>query len=285
MGKVIIAYIPVLHRGYLDFFDRHRDAEALYVIKRNLVIELQPALRKDIRAFDAFEVQSLLGNHFFLRVEIADGDVILAIAQAGHTVVMPKDELSLEIALRYLSGCRVEYDSAVFLRWDRQNVLEQKIKYDRKVPWSGVVGEMMNKALEEKEKATNLWRQVGAVIARDGEILLSAYNRQVPSPYTPYYEGDARMFFKRGIHIGLTTDIHAESRLVAEAARHGIALEGADLYISTFPCPPCAKLIASTGIRRCYFSSGYAMLDGERVLHDTDIEIVFVEELKRQNKN
>ena len=279
MGRVIIAYIPVLHRGYLDFFDRHRDAEALYVVKRVFVVEeLQPALRKDIRALNAFEVQRLLGNQFFSRVEIADRDVILAIAQAGHTVLMPKDEISLEIASRYLSGCLIEYDN-VFLRWDRENVrAQEEVRYDRKVSWSGVIGEMMGKALEEREKATNLWRQVGAVIARDGEVLLSAYNRQFPSPYTPYYEGDARMFFKRGIHIELTTDIHAEPRLVAEAARHGIALEGADLYISTFPCPPCAKLIASTGIRRCYFSSGYAMLDGERALHDESVEIVYVEQ-------
>jgi len=277
MGRVIIAYIPVLHRGYLDFFNRHRDAEALYVVKRVFAVELQPALRKDVRALSAFEVQSLLSNHFFSRVEIADRNVILTIARAKHTVAMPKDELSLEIASRYLSGCRVEYDN-VFLRWDRQNVLAQeKVRYDRKVSWSGVVGEMMGKAFEEREKATNLWRQVGAVIARDGKIILSGHNCQMPSPHTPYYEGDPRMFFKRGVHIELTTDIHAEPRLVAEAARHGIALEGADLYISTFPCPPCAKLVASTGIRRCYFSSGYAMLDGERALHDESVEIIYVE--------
>ena len=278
MSRVIIAYIPVLHRGYLDFFNRHRDVEALYILKRRFVIELQPVLRKDIRALDAFEVQSLLGNHFFLKVRIADEDIILAIAQAGHTVVMPNDELSLEIALRYLSGCRVEYDSSVFLRWNLQNVLAQEdVKYDRKISWSGVVGEMMGKAFEERKKATNLWRQVGAVIARDGEILLSAYNRQVPSPNTPYYEGDPRMFFKRGVHIELTTDAHAESRLISEAANRGISIAGADLYITMFPCPPCAKIIAPSGIRKCYFASGYAMLDGERVLRDAGIELVFVD--------
>ena len=93
------------------------------------------------------------------------------------------------------------------------------------------------------------------------------------------------MFFKRGVHIELTTDAHAESRLISEAANRGISIAGADLYVTTFPCPPCAKVVAPSGIRRCYFASGYAMLDGERVLRDADIEIVFVEELKRQNKN
>lgn len=277
MSKVILAYIPVLHRGYLDFFNRHRDAETLYIVKRRLVIELQPAFRKDIRALDAVEVQRLLGNHFFLRVGIADRNVILTIAKAGHTVVMPKDELSLEIASRYLSGCRVEYDN-VFLRWDRQNVLAQEaVKYDNKVSWSGVVGEMMGKADKEKEKATNLWRQVGAVIARDGEILLSGHNCQMPSPHTPYYEGDPRMFFKRGVHIELTTDVHAESLLISEAARKGITLEGCDLYVTTFPCPPCGKLVAYSGIRRLYFAEGYSLLDSERILRDQRVEIIQVE--------
>ena len=84
------------------------------------------------------------------------------------------------------------------------------------------------------------------------------------------------MFFKKGRHIELTTDQHAESVVISEAAKKGIALEGADLYMSTFPCPPCAKLVAAAGIRRCYFSSGYAMLDGERILKDRGVEIIRV---------
>lgn len=276
MGRVIIAYIPVLHRGYLDFFEKHRDAEALYVVKRRFVIELQSALRKDIRALDAFEVRRLLGNHFFSRVEIADGDVILAIAQTGHTVVMPKDDISLEIASRYLSGCLIEYDN-VFLRWEQESILkEREIQYERTVSFDGLVAEMMRCAFLESHKATNLWRWVGAVIAKNGEVILTGYNRQVPSPYTPYYEGDARMFFKKGLNVELTTDLHTEARLIAEAARKGIALEGSDLYITAFPCPPCSKLVATAGIRRCYFASGYSLLDGERILKNNDVEIIHV---------
>ncbi|OGF76429.1 hypothetical protein A3H65_01200 [Candidatus Giovannonibacteria bacterium RIFCSPLOWO2_02_FULL_45_14] len=135
---------------------------------------------------------------------------------------------------------------------------------------------MMDKAITESKKATNLWRQVGAVVARDGNVLATGFNKQVPSQHTPYYEGDARMFFKRGLNIELTTDQHAESVVISEAAKKGIALLGADLYISTFPCPPCAKIVAAAGIKRCYFLSGYSMLDGERILKDSGVEIIQV---------
>ena len=84
------------------------------------------------------------------------------------------------------------------------------------------------------------------------------------------------MFFKRGLNIELTTDQHAESVVISEAAKKGIALLGADLYISTFPCPPCAKIVAAAGIKRCYFLSGYSMLDGERILKDSGVEIIQV---------
>ena len=38
--------------------------------------------------------------------------------------------------------------------------------------------------------------------------------------------------------------MHAEARLIAAAAREGRATAGAVLYVTDFPCPPCAKLIA-----------------------------------------
>ena len=181
-----------------------------------------------------------------------------------------------KIAEKYLPRYRVEFRN-IFLRWDPQKVAEEKkISYGRTVSSEGAIKEMMDKAIVESEKATNLWRHVGAVVARDGNILVAGFNKQVPNQYTPYYEGDARMFFKKGRHIELTTDQHAESVVISEAAKKGIALEGADLYMSTFPCPPCAKLVAAAGIRRCYFSSGYAMLDGERILKDRGVEIIRV---------
>ena len=49
------------------------------------------------------------------------------------------------------------------------------------------------------------------------------------------------------------------------------------MYVTVFPCPPCAKLIAYSGIKRLYCGGGYAVLDGEEVLKSNGVEIYFVE--------
>jgi dCMP deaminase len=191
---------------------------------------------------------------------------------------MPDEEECRVIAARHLEGRPVTFDRSIFLRWDRKTVLaEQEVHPHRTVPFVGAVAEVMRCASSEAALATNLWRQVGAVVARDGNLVLAAHNTQLPSPHTPYYEGDPRMFFKRGLHFELTTDEHAEAILVGEAAQRGLALAGADLYVTTFPCPPCAKLIARAKFNRLYFANGYSTLDGERTLRENGVEIIRVE--------
>ena len=49
------------------------------------------------------------------------------------------------------------------------------------------------------------------------------------------------------------------------------------MCVSTFPCPNCAKLIALSGIKSCYYIKGYSMLDGYSVLKDFGVEVVKLE--------
>ena len=67
----------------------------------------------------------------------------------------------------------------------------------------------------------------------------------------------------------------AFASIIAEAARS--VLEGASIYLSVFPCPDCAKLIAHSGIKKVYFSGGHASFDGEVNLRAEKVEIIFVE--------
>ena len=112
---------------------------------------------------------------------------------------------------------------------------------------------------------------------RDGKAILTAYNAAVPDQYMPYIEGDPRSDFHKGVNVELSTSFHAEARLIAEAAQKGICLEGVEMYATTFPCPPCAKLIAYSGVKKLYYADGYGVLDGERILKDRGVEIIFVE--------
>lgn len=283
MEKILLAYVPVLHQGYRAFFEEHSDAVALYILGPEIISGFAP-LRKDIRALAPRQVKQAIESWgIFKTVRIADEMVLSQISAMKYHIVMPREEECEEIASRYFPNCSVNFCS-VFLRWDSASVkVESEVRYDKRVKYDGLVAAMMSRAEAESGKASNWWRRVGAVLARDGEILLAGYNRHVPSPHLPYVEGEPRMFFKRGLHIELTTDHHAEARLIAAAARNGIALEGADIYITTFPCPPCAKSVAYAGIRRCFYRSGYAVLDGERILRDNGVEIIYVEQTSCAN--
>lgn len=278
MTKIILAYIPVLHCGYRNFFQKHIPAaEFLYLFSQEIIDEFRP-LQKDIRALSPELIrQAVEGWRLFKDIIVADRKILDDIKTRQCMIIMPDEDECRTVAERYLSGCQTEFDNSIFLRWDKTKSLAvSAVNYDRVVSVGGIEEEMINRAIKESAKATNWWRQTGAIIARNGQILLAGHNCQVPSAHTPYYEGDARSFFSRGIHIELTTDQHAESCLISEAAKRGIVLEGTDLFITTFPCPPCAKLVAHSGIKRCYFNSGYAMLDGERILRDKGVEIVLV---------
>lgn len=278
MKKIILAYVPVLHQGYRQFFEKHASqARILYLWGEELIQEFDHLSRKDVRALASEQVKCAIQSwHLFPEVHIANHKTLNDIRSMKSIIIMPNEDECRELAEKYLDGCLVEFDS-VFLRWDKSRSITQKeVSCDRVVPFEGFVAEMLSYAAKEAKKASNWWRQVGAVIARGQEILLAGYNRQVPSPRMPYIEGDPRSFFKKGLHIELTTDMHAEARLISEAAMKGISIQGTDLYITTFPCPTCAKLVAYSGIKRCYFKSGYAVLDGERILRSQEVEIIFV---------
>lgn len=277
MREVILAYVPVLHQGYRQFFEKYiSEVLILYLFGRELIEEFDH-LRKDIRALSPEDVQRAIRSwRLFSRVSIANYDILNDFRSAKQKIIMPDEEECRSLTERYLDGCDVRFDS-VFLRWDRTSSLaKEEVRFDRTVPFESFVAEALSCAAEKAKKASNWWRQVGAVIARDREVILTAYNRQVPSPRIQYAEGDPRSLFSRGLHIEITTDFHAEACLIALAAKEGISLKGTDLYLTTFPCPPCAKVVAYSGIKRCYFSSGYAMLDGERILRSQGVEIIFV---------
>jgi dCMP deaminase len=98
----------------------------------------------------------------------------------------------------------------------------------------------------------------------------------VPSDQIANDEGDPRGNFKAGQHLESSLALHAEASIVAQAAKSGISLEGADIYVDTFPCPPCAKQLAYSGIKTLCYRNGYAVLDGERILKSQGVKIIFV---------
>ena len=271
--SVLVAYIPVLHRGYINFLVNHAAAETLYILGDDLRAEF-PHLRKDVRALTAQEAKTAIeALEVMKQVKILDQSEVKEVQQSGATLIAPDEDIMHELFEKYFTGQRIEFDP-IFLRWDKNKSLaEQSVKPDEVVSEKEFDHRMMTHAQKLSEKSPDWWRQVGAVIIKDGKILLETYNKAVPSPQQPMFEGDPRGDFHKGDHIELSTAFHAEAALIADAARQGIPLEGATIYVTTFPCPNCAKLIAYTDMKELYYLEGYAMLDGERILKDTGVKI------------
>ena len=124
--STIVAYVPVLHRGYLDFFNRHRNANAIYLLDRGFCIQEQSKLEKDIRSLDAAEVAlalSALGYPLTMFSIINSPEFLSSI---GDNVIMPNEDISKIIAAKYLVD-PVEYDNT-FLRWDNTRIkAEQEV--------------------------------------------------------------------------------------------------------------------------------------------------------------
>lgn len=267
-AKQLVLYLPVLHAGYEQFLERHEDAEIL-LLGRGFH-DVFPALRKDIRALDPAKAAAYLGGPPRARViEPEDLPDVLA-----EDLVMPDEEIMRDLAARY-ALCPVF--ERTFLRWDRPWSLEEAPVGSARITGDEFDRHFIGKARVQAERSSDWWRQVGAVAVRDGEILVEAHNHHHPSEYSPYLDGDPRNEFRRGLRADLSTAIHAEATIVATAAREGLSLKGADLYVTTFPCPACARLIAETGFRRLYFTGTYSVLDGEGILKAGDVEPVWVD--------
>lgn len=62
--------------------------------------------------------------------------------------------------------------------------------------------------------------------------------------------------------------VHAEMNAISDAARLGRAVQGATLFVTTFPCHNCAKHIISSGISRIVFIEPYPKSRAELLYGD-----------------
>jgi deoxycytidylate deaminase len=276
--KQVMLYLPVIQAGYEAFLRRHQDAAEILLLGAGFR-DCFPALRKDIRALAppraASYLQVSVGSTPVRVVEPAG----LPAAITGDLLVLPDEQIMRDVAERYqLAAGRTVIFDRTFLRWDRDwSTAEKPASIDGQITAEELPRSMLARARELSGLSSDWWRQVGAVAARGEQVLGTAWNRHHPSEYAPYLDGDPRDSFERGVRADLSTAIHAEAAVIAQAARSGTSLDGADLYVTTFPCPACARLIAESGIRRCFFSRTYSVLDGDQVLRAAGVELIWIE--------
>jgi dCMP deaminase len=281
-NKIAIVHIPVVHRGYLDFV---RTCEAEGVSKLFLVDlqflasieEFDYLVRKNsLHALSALDIKQALEQYTKIPVVILDETTIAEITTGSDGIVMPKEDISTFLIGHYFAGRTVMYVD-VFLRWNRENIGETKEPDVSVTDLPAFVETVFNQVLAEATKSADWWRNVGAALVKNGEVIALAHNDHMPFEQLPNVFGDARALFKKGVNINYATAAHAEVGVIAEAARKGISPEGAELFLTDFPCPYCARLIAKAGVKKIYFLKGYAVLEGDEFLKGEGVELIQVE--------
>src|SRR2546423_7953326 len=51
--------------------------------------------------------------------------------------------------------------------------------------------------------------------------------------------------------------IHAEANAILQAAKNGVMIDGASIYVTASPCWTCFKQIANAGLRRIVYGEFY----------------------------
>lgn len=119
-----------------------------------------------------------------------------------------------------------------------------------------------------------LW--VGAAISRDSRVISTGYNGNVAGAIHCHHRSEG---VDGGWGTGpCETAVHAEANAIVFAARHGVAVEGAELWTTHQPCLSCAKLIVNAGIFRVWFEHDYRLREGLELLIESGIEVFRVRE-------
>jgi dCMP deaminase len=109
----------------------------------------------------------------------------------------------------------------------------------------------MNLAVQAATRSTCPRKSVGAVIVRDKAILATGYNGSIRG--LPHCT-EVGCLVENG-HCVRT--VHAEANAILQAARHGVRIESADIYVTASPCWDCFKLSVNAGVARILYGEFY----------------------------
>jgi dCMP deaminase len=107
--------------------------------------------------------------------------------------------------------------------------------------------------IEVGKRATCNRGRSGAIIVKNKRLLATGYVGSPPGmAHCDEIGHQMRKYIDNQgkIKEGCIRTIHAEQNAICQAAKFGISIEGATIYVFMEPCAVCAKMIASCGIKR-----------------------------------
>jgi len=119
-------------------------------------------------------------------------------------------------------------------------------------------------------RSTCISRPIGAVLVKNKHILATGYNGAMPGVSHCIDDGEC---FRRSLSVSdddkynFCRATHAEANAVSQAARYGISIDGASLYVTLAPCYVCVKLLATANIKKIYYEYDYESINKSRDSH------------------
>ena len=142
----------------------------------------------------------------------------------------------------------------------------------------GINDYYMNIAVQVSLRSTCMRRKVGAVIVKDNRILATGYNG-APSGLPNCIDNCERCYrsahnIPSGQCLELCYAVHGEQNAILNALKTGEDLKGASIYVNTYPCSTCAKLIIQVGISNIYFVDEYENVFTKNMLEEAGVNLV-----------
>lgn len=126
-------------------------------------------------------------------------------------------------------------------------------------------------------------KQVGAVAITPQDVMIYSWNGR-PSGDDHICEIEEKVVsehwgFETGTRLITHPEVlHAESNIVAKAAREGISLKGANVYVTLSPCLNCALQLYQAGVSMVTYDEEYRITEGIDFLRRKGIHVEKFEE-------
>ena len=111
---------------------------------------------------------------------------------------------------------------------------------------------IMNTAIAFSDESYCERHKVGCAIAKNGRVLVTGYNGTVSGD-----KNNCEEIIDGELKTNHDEVVHAEQNAIAFAAKEGIALKEATMFVTLSPCMQCAKLIIQTGISEVIYLEEY----------------------------
>lgn len=117
-----------------------------------------------------------------------------------------------------------------------------------RIPWNQY---FMSQSMLLSMRSTCSRLAVGATIVRDKRVISGGYNGSV--------SGDVHCI-DDGCYVvdgHCVRTVHAEANALLQCAKFGVKTEGADVYVTHFPCLQCTKQLIQSGINKIFYLEDY----------------------------